>query len=67
VDLDDSQWRTSSFTGSNEGSCVEVAFLPSGGVAVRDTKDRSRAPHRYTAAGWEAFVAGVRAGEFDRT
>lgn len=66
MDLDDAWWRTSSFTGSNEGSCVEVAFLPGGGVAVRDTKDRSRAPHRYTAAEWEAFVAGVRAGEFDR-
>ncbi|MGH3615411.1 MAG: DUF397 domain-containing protein [Pseudonocardia sp.] len=45
--------------------CVEVAFLPDGGVAIRDTKDRTVAPHRYTAAEWDAFVAGVRAGEFD--
>jgi hypothetical protein len=61
-------WRKSSFSGENGngGNCVEVAFLPQGGVAVRDTKDRSRAPHRFTAAEWDAFVAGVRAGEFDR-
>lgn len=59
-------WRTSSFSGDNGNSCVEVAFLPDGGVAVRDTKDRTLAPHRYTATEWDAFVAGVRAGEFDR-
>lgn len=61
-------WRKSSFSGlgGNGTDCVEVAFLPDGGVAIRDTKDRSVAPHRYTAAEWDAFVAGVRAGEFDR-
>ena len=42
-----------------------VAFLP-GAVAVRDTKDRTLAPHRYSAACWSEFLAGVRAGEFDR-
>jgi hypothetical protein len=61
-------WRKSSFSGSNGDSdgCVEVAFLPEGEVAIRDTKDRSLAPHWYSAADWAAFVAGVRAGEFDR-
>lgn len=68
MDLTDARWRTSSFSGNNNSGngCVEVAFLPDGGVAVRDTKDRALAPHRYTAAEWDAFVAGVRAGEFDR-
>ncbi|MGI9001422.1 MAG: DUF397 domain-containing protein [Pseudonocardia sp.] len=63
----DATWRTSSFSGSRgEGTgCVEVAFLP-GGVAVRDTKDRELLPHRYTPTEWDAFVAGVRAGEFDQ-
>ncbi|MDQ2708526.1 MAG: DUF397 domain-containing protein [Actinomycetota bacterium] len=65
----DAQWRKSSFSGGQEegNSCVEVAFLPDGGVAIRDTKDRSLAPHVYTATEWHAFVAGVRAGEFDRS
>ncbi len=60
------RWFTSSFSTGNGNGCVEVAFLPDGGVAVRDTKDRSLPPHRYTAAEWDAFVAGVHAGEFDR-
>ena len=60
------RWRTSSFSeGNGGGGCVEVAALPAGDVAVRDTKDRARAPHRHSAAAWRAFLAGVRAGEFD--
>lgn len=58
-------WRASSFSADNGGSCVEVAPVPTG-VAVRDTKDRSRAPHRHSAAAWRAFLAAVRTGEFDR-
>lgn len=61
----DLTWFTSSFSGGNENSCVEVAHLPAGGVAVRDTKDRSRPAHRYPAAEWHAFVVGVRRGSFD--
>jgi hypothetical protein len=59
-------WRKSSFSGSGGASsgCVEVAVLPGGEIAVRDTKDRTRAPHRHSAAAWRAFLAGVRAGEF---
>jgi hypothetical protein len=60
------KWRTSSFSNSDEdNNCVEVAFLPDGEVAVRDTKARSRAPHVHRAAAWGAFLAAVRAGEFD--
>jgi hypothetical protein len=66
--LDDLAWRKSSFSGSggNSTGCVEVAPLADGGIAVRDTKDRSRAPHRHSGPAWSAFLAGVRAGEFAR-
>lgn len=56
-------WRTSSYSNENGGSCVEVAGLPDG-MLVRDTKDRTRPPVHTTSAGWQAFVLGVRAGEF---
>jgi hypothetical protein len=65
VDLSGVRWRTSSFSNSDEdNNCVEVAFLPGGEVAVRDTKARGRAPHVHSAAAWRSFLAGVRAGEF---
>jgi hypothetical protein len=43
-----------------------VADLLDGGRLVRDTKDGGHGPVlRYTAAEWQAFIAGVKAGEFD--
>jgi hypothetical protein len=65
VDITQAQWRTSSFSGANGNSCVEVAFLPDV-VAVRDTKDRTRPPHTHAPGAWRAFLAGIRAGDFDR-
>jgi uncharacterized protein DUF397 len=59
----DLYWFKSSFSGAN--GCVEVAHLPQGGVAVRDTKDRSKAAHVYTKPEWEAFLLGAKNGEFD--
>lgn len=57
-------WRTSSY--SNNGTCVEVADLPDDSRLVRDTKHGERGPVlMYTAAEWQAFIAGVKAGEFD--
>ena len=63
----ETRWFTSSFSGGNEGGCVEVAFRlpPAAAVALRDTKDRTRPAHRYAPAQWAAFVAGVRTGAFD--
>jgi hypothetical protein len=56
------EWRTSTY--SNNGTCVEVANLDEA-VLVRDTKDRNRRPVRWTPGVWQAFVAGVKSGEFE--
>jgi hypothetical protein len=50
---------------SGKSACVEVASLPNGGVAVRDSKDRSRGPLTFDSHGWADFVNGVKNGEFD--
>jgi hypothetical protein len=52
-------------TFSASGECVEVRLLEDGTVGLRDSKDTSKPPHVFTAGEWLAFVAGVRAGEFD--
>jgi hypothetical protein len=57
------RWTTSSFCDTN--GCVAIGRLDDGRVAVRDTKDDSQPSLIFTAAEWTAFVAGVRAGEFD--
>ena len=49
---------------SNDVGCVEVAFRGDH-VGVRDTKDRSKAPHVFTRHEWECFLAGAKRGEFD--
>lgn len=70
LNLDDLAWRKSSFSGSGGASsgCVEVASLPDGGIAIRDTKDRTRPMHHHSTPAWRSFLAGIRAGEFtDRT
>jgi hypothetical protein len=57
-------WRKSSYSNSNGGGCVEVARLPVPAVAVRDSKDPDGPRLVLTPDGWQAFVAGVKAGEF---
>jgi len=45
---------------------VEVADLPDGGAAVRDSKDPDGPKLVFTRAEWVAFLGGVKDGEFDR-
>lgn len=58
-------WVKSSLSFAN-GNCVEVASLPGGAVGVRDSKDAQSAVLRFTPNEWQAFVGGVRNGEFDQ-
>jgi hypothetical protein len=62
VDLSRATWRKSNRSGNN--GCVEVAFVEDH-VGVRDSKDHGGPVLVFTAHEWEAFVAGVRTGEFE--
>lgn len=61
---DDLSWFKAAASAGN-GSCVEVALLAGGGVAVRDSKDPAGPMLRYTDPEWRAFLHGAKGGEFD--
>jgi hypothetical protein len=62
-DISNAAWMTA--RACNNSACVQVAHLPGGMVAVRDSKDTGKAPHFFDSEEWAAFVSGVKAGEFD--
>jgi hypothetical protein len=56
-------WERSSLCSA--GTCVEVASLPDGQKALRDSKaGESGAVLVFSADEWASFLGGVRAGEF---
>jgi Domain of unknown function (DUF397) len=60
-----SMWIKSSLSSYN-GNCVEVAGLADDIIRVRDSKNPRGGMLNFTQAEWDAFVGGVRNGEFDR-
>ena len=65
AELREVTWRKSSRSGPQGGNCVEVAYLPGGRVAVRDSRRPAGPALVFTPAEWAAFVGGARDGDFD--
>jgi Domain of unknown function (DUF397) len=63
-ELAGARWRKSGRS-SAQGNCVELATLPGGGVAMRNSRDPEGPALLFTDAELDAFVGGVRDGEFD--
>lgn len=61
------EWVTSSFSnGTGGNNCVAAMFDPlSDRVIVRHSKQLGGLCLVYTREEWDAFLAGVRSGEFD--
>ncbi|MBL1080105.1 DUF397 domain-containing protein [Nocardia sp. 2] len=51
--------------GCESGACVEVARVPDGRVAVRDSKNPLGGALVFTPQQWDEFLAGAARGEFD--
>jgi hypothetical protein len=62
----DAAFRKSTMSGQFDGNsnCVEVAIVADA-IGVRDSKDRTQTPLRFSRSEWIAFIKGVKAGEFD--
>ncbi|MFG1686098.1 DUF397 domain-containing protein [Nonomuraea sp. NPDC049269] len=64
-ELDTATWRKSTRSGPDGGNCVEVAELSRGHRGVRDSKNPTSPPLIFTPGEWNAFIGGVKDGEFD--
>jgi hypothetical protein len=65
TDLTGARWFKSSRSSANQ-DCVEAAHLGEGHVSVRDSKNPTGPALVFTPREWDAFIAGAKAGEFDR-
>ncbi|GAA0977844.1 hypothetical protein GCM10009555_039700 [Acrocarpospora macrocephala] len=64
ADLAGATWRKATRSNTQGNQCVEVAQLKHG-IAVRDSKDPEGPKLMFTPGEWDAFVHGVKGGEFD--
>lgn len=63
-ELTTATWHKSSFSNPS-GNCVEIAQLPGGGIAVRNSRDPHGPALVYTLAEASAFIEGSKNGDFD--
>lgn len=55
-------WFKSSYSASGGSSCVEVADLPDGNRAVRDSKNPNGGHLKLSRGAWEMFTDQIKAG-----
>lgn len=61
--LTNDDFKVSGWCG-NRCKCVSIAIKPQG-VAIRDTKDPSKATLLFTKDEWSTFIKGAKDGQFD--
>jgi len=52
-------WRKSTYSDANGGSCVETASC-AGAIMVRDTTDRDGVTLAFPTQAWERLIASLR-------
>ncbi|MFJ1844681.1 MULTISPECIES: DUF397 domain-containing protein [unclassified Streptomyces] len=62
VEVVESAWSKSSYSGANETECVEMAFAV-GHTAVRDSKRPDGRRVQVHSGAWSDFVGAVRSGQ----
>jgi len=64
TELRDVTWRKSRYSNS-QGTCVELASLGGGAVAVRSSRDPRGPALVFSPAEIDAFIRAAKDGEFD--
>ena len=57
------RWVKSRRSGPTGGNCVEVAALPGGAVAVRDSRHPAGPALVFSSGEWRTFIAAAKGGE----
>ncbi|MEV7012393.1 DUF397 domain-containing protein [Streptosporangium sp. NPDC051022] len=75
ADLSKAVWRRAAVSGDTDGDCVEVAVIDTADTGhkaglgslyvLRDSKNPDGPKLFFTRSEWDAFVGGVKLGEFD--
>jgi hypothetical protein len=60
MDVTGSAWRTSSYSGSNGGACIEIGTAGPA-VAVRDSKNQCGPQLAFSADTWKSFTDHLKA------
>jgi len=60
MDVTGVAWRTSSYSGDNGGTCIEVGTAGSA-VAVRDSQNQAGPELAFPASVWQAFTSQLKA------
>ena len=58
--MDRLTWIKSSYSGGSGGNCVEIAILPDGGRAIRDSKNPDGPVLRLSNQEWQAFRVNIK-------
>lgn len=61
--LTGADWFKSSYSNDDNGMCVEGARLPSGAMAVRDSKNPHGPAFTLTGNAWTTFLGALADGE----
>ena len=64
MDLSRIEWRTSSYSSSNGGQCVQVGTSPQI-VAVRDSQDPAGPALIFTPGDWRVFLGHLKDDQAD--
>ncbi len=62
--LDGATWRKATYSNPS-GNCVELAELPDGRIAMRNSRHPAGPALVYERSEVDAFLRGAKAGEFD--
>ncbi|MDX3024920.1 DUF397 domain-containing protein [Streptomyces acidiscabies] len=63
--LPEHKWRKSSYSGAQQGDCLEVQRTEEGFVAARDSKAPQLGAFVFGSVGWASFVDDVKRRHFE--